>query len=438
MPKGLAWSCALLVVSTSAFAQPKATSAPPEPSLWDHNGSVVSLIAQGSAREFHYKEPRPGILDAGARPGAVLFRGKVMNGQYSGAAFMFDRRCGQISYAVSGPILDNDQRVVLTGEAPLLGAKCRVQGYFTEVLEFRLKNANWTARAVAPESAPPPSLETEERVAPPVPAPPALPRETQPASPNPPAVIAELVPVQKQAPAPPAPPSAPNPPAAVTDHAPTQKQFAAPPPPPPTPNPTAVVADHAPAQKQAAAPPAAPSAAKPELAAEIERTRAAREQAAAAAEAVRAAELAAHRAFAQAEATRAAAEARLQQTRDDLQAARDEHSEGRFRQTLILLAMSWTLLLSGVTIVLLIIKLRRSRSPGQAENPKTADVSAAMTFDLPLYSRWSQIAAKADAANAAKSHGYQSGGRTRVFFQTRPAQQSGNAPHLGRAGYSPR
>jgi hypothetical protein len=114
MPKWLAWSGALLVLGTSAFAQPKATPAPPEPSLWDHNGSVVSLIAQGAAREFHYKEPRPGVLDTGARPGSLLFRGK----QYTGAAFMFDRRCGQVSYAVSGPILDNDQRVVLTGEAP--------------------------------------------------------------------------------------------------------------------------------------------------------------------------------------------------------------------------------------------------------------------------------------------------------------------------------
>jgi hypothetical protein len=421
MLKWLAWSGALLVVSTSAFAQPKGTPAPPEPSLWDHNGSVVSLIAQGSAREFHYKEPRPGILETGARPGSLLFRGKVMNGQYTGAAFMFDRRCGQVSYAVSGPILDNDQRVVLTGEAPLFGAKCRVQGYFTEVLEFRLKNANWAARATAPGSEPPLPLETDERATAPVPPPPAPPREMQPASPTPPAVIAELVPEHEQAAASPAPPPAPNPPAVVTDRAPARKQAAAALVPPPAATPPTVVADNAPAQKRAAAPPAPSSEAKPELTAEIERTRAAREQAAAAGEAARAAESAAHRVFAEAEATRAAAETRLQQTRDDLQAARDEDSDGRLRQTLVLLAMSWMLLLSGATIVLLIIKLRRSRSLGEAANPKTEDTSAAMTFELPLYSRWSEIAAKADAANAAKPHAYQSGGRTRVFFQTRPA-----------------
>ena len=384
---------ALLVVSVSAFAPPKATAAPPESSLWDHNGSVVSLFAQGSAREFRYKEPRPGMVEVGARPGALLFRGKVENGQFSGMAFTFDRRCGQLSYAVSGPILDNDQRIVLTGEAPLVGAKCRVQGSFTEVLEFRLQNANKAARTAVPESAPVAPLQSEERAAPPVP--PAPPRETHPAAPNPPAVVAELAPAQTQAAAPP------------------PLSLASPPP--------AATADHAPAQKQAAAPTVPPAAAKPDLAAEIERTRAAGEQAAAAAEAARAAETAAHRAFAEAEATRAAAEARLQQSRDDRQTARDDDSEGRFPQSLVLAALSWMLLLSGVTIVLLFIKLRRSRSPREAENPKAADASRAPVFELPLYSRWSEIAAKADAANAAKSHGYQSGGRMRVFFQTRPA-----------------
>ena len=390
-------------------------------------------------REFHYKEPRPAMVEAGARPGSVLFRGKVENGHYAGTAFMFDRRCGQISYAVSGPVLDSDQRVVLSGEAPLVGAKCRVQGSFTEVLEFRLQNANRTAKAMAPESAPSPSLQTDERAAAATPAPPAPPSEARPASPNPSAVIAELAPVQKQAAAPTALPPAPDPPAVAGDRALAQKQAAVSPPPPSAPNLPAAVTDHGPAQKQAALSLAAPPpAVKPDLAAEIEKTRAAREQAATATDAARAAELAAHRAFAEAEATRAAAEARLQQSRDDLQAANGEDAGERSRQTLILAAMSWTLLLSGVAIVLLLIKLRGSQSFREAENAKTGAAFAATMTGLPLYSRSPKTAAKADASNAAKSHGYQSGGRMRVFFQTRPAQHPGNAPHLGRAGYSPR
>ena len=216
------------------------------------------------------------MVEAGARPGSVLFRGKVENGHYAGTAFMFDRRCGQISYAVSGPVLDSDQRVVLSGEAPLVGAKCRLQGSFTEVLEFRLQNANRTAKAMAPESAPSPSLQTDERAAAATPAPPAPPSEARPASPNPSAVIAELAPVQKQAAAPTALPPAPDPPAVAGDRALAQKQAAVSPPPPSAPNLPAAVTDHGPAQKQAALSLAAPPpAANPDLAAEIERTRAA-------------------------------------------------------------------------------------------------------------------------------------------------------------------
>ena len=140
-------------------------------------------------------------------------------------------------------------------------------------------------------------------------------------------------------------------------------------------------------------------------------------QAAAAAEAAQAAELAAHRASAEAEAARAAAEAHAQQNRDELQAARDENSDERSRQYLILAAMAWTLLLSGVAIVLLFAKLRRSQSPPKTENPKTEDASAASMTRSSVYSRFSESIAQADAASAAKSHGYQSGGRVRCFFK---------------------
>ena len=184
MPKRFGLCCALLALSTSALAQSKGPAARLESTLWDHDGSVVYLLALGAAREFHYKEPRAGMVEAGARSGALLFRGTVANGQFAGTAFIFDRRCGQLPYPVSGPILDHDERVVLTGEAPLVGAKCRVQGHFTEVLEFRLQNANKTARALAPENAPSPPLPTEERAALPAPAPPAPSRESQSPSPS--------------------------------------------------------------------------------------------------------------------------------------------------------------------------------------------------------------------------------------------------------------
>src|SRR5262249_5918847 len=105
------------------------TYAEPEPTLWSHNGSVLYLVAKGTLREFYYKQPRPGMLQAGAYPGALLFRGQSTNHQYSGTAFVFDSRCGQLPYQVGGPILENYERVVLRGLAPQLGPDCRIIGF---------------------------------------------------------------------------------------------------------------------------------------------------------------------------------------------------------------------------------------------------------------------------------------------------------------------
>src|SRR5215469_8352998 len=60
---------------TSAQAQTQTT--PPERTIWDHNGSVMYLVANGSSRDVYYQRPRQGMLDAGARPGSLLFRGEV-------------------------------------------------------------------------------------------------------------------------------------------------------------------------------------------------------------------------------------------------------------------------------------------------------------------------------------------------------------------------
>lgn len=131
-----------------AIAQPSNTMMSGR-SLWNHSGSVISLLANGSLREFYYEEPRPGMLEAGARPGALLFRGRSVNGRYIGIAFIFDPRCGQRSYEVSGPILDNYERVVLQGRAPRVGADCRPRGFVNDTLEFTLLKS---AAAASPSS----------------------------------------------------------------------------------------------------------------------------------------------------------------------------------------------------------------------------------------------------------------------------------------------
>jgi hypothetical protein len=111
-------------------------------SLWEHNGSTVSLVADGENRQFRYEEPRKGMVEAGAQSGSLLFTGKSLNGRYVGSAYIFDSRCGQIPYRVSGPIHDHHERVVLKGQAPRLDSDCQIVGYFSDTLEFSyLKSA---------------------------------------------------------------------------------------------------------------------------------------------------------------------------------------------------------------------------------------------------------------------------------------------------------
>ena len=142
----LAFLCVLpLVLSTSAFTQSRHSSAPPGSTLWGHNGSVVYLVANGSSREFYYEEPRSGMIEAGARPGSLLFRGNAIDGRYVGTAYIFNSRCGPIPYEVSGPILDNYERVVLRGNAPRVGSHCRVKGYSNDTIEFTLLKPGETA-----------------------------------------------------------------------------------------------------------------------------------------------------------------------------------------------------------------------------------------------------------------------------------------------------
>jgi hypothetical protein len=148
------------VCCTSAQAQTHAAS--PEPTLWDHNGSVMYLVANGSSREFYYQKPRPGMLEVGAHPGSFLFQGQINNGQYSGTAYIFNPHCGPIPFEVKGPILDDDERIVLTGQAPRVGRNCRTYGSYTSNLEFRRLNTNEVASEEQLAAAQPPTYRRPE------------------------------------------------------------------------------------------------------------------------------------------------------------------------------------------------------------------------------------------------------------------------------------
>ena len=128
---------ALAATVAVASAQAQTQTETPGRTVWDHNGSVMYLVANGSSREFYYQKPRPGMLDAGARPGSLLFRGQVNSGQYSGTAYFFNPHCGSIPFEVKGTILEDEEQIVLTGQAPRVGRDCQTYGSYTSNLEFR-------------------------------------------------------------------------------------------------------------------------------------------------------------------------------------------------------------------------------------------------------------------------------------------------------------
>src|SRR5580704_2091455 len=90
------------------------------------------------------------MLEAGARPGSLLFHGQVDNGQYAGTAYIFNPRCGAISFQVKGPVLDNDERIMLTGQAPQVGRNCRAYESYTSNLEFKRLNPTEAAQLQVP------------------------------------------------------------------------------------------------------------------------------------------------------------------------------------------------------------------------------------------------------------------------------------------------
>jgi len=139
----LAVAAVALVASVAvASTQTQTQTASPEPTIWDHNGSMMYLVANGASREFHYQKPRAGMLEVGVRPGSLLFRGEIDKGQYSGTAYIFNPHCGQIPFQVNGSVLDNDERILLTGRAPRVGRNCHPHESYTSNLEFRRLKPN--------------------------------------------------------------------------------------------------------------------------------------------------------------------------------------------------------------------------------------------------------------------------------------------------------
>jgi len=104
--------------------------------LWEHNGSLMRLVATGASRKFFYESPRQGLGEVGIEKGSLLFEGTKNGDNYAGTAYVYSRRCGRIGFAVSGPVAPDQRSVTVYGQAPIRAENCLPGGYRNETLSF--------------------------------------------------------------------------------------------------------------------------------------------------------------------------------------------------------------------------------------------------------------------------------------------------------------
>lgn len=102
-------------------------------SLWEHNGSIVYLEAEGHFRRFYYETPRSGLpVDSGT----PLFHGQRRGNRYVGTAYVFSDECGAIGYPVMGTVSADQLKISLRGKAPVRDSDCNIIRFRSDDLVF--------------------------------------------------------------------------------------------------------------------------------------------------------------------------------------------------------------------------------------------------------------------------------------------------------------
>jgi len=119
-------------------------------SFWDHNGSRMGLIAQGTQRNFHYVDPRSALVERGVVLGTLLFEGERIGNRYDGLARIFaSPPCGTFTYRVSGPVSPDQRSVAMYGRAPVVNSRCEIVEYRDDILNFTQGNRVWVCNVAS-------------------------------------------------------------------------------------------------------------------------------------------------------------------------------------------------------------------------------------------------------------------------------------------------
>jgi hypothetical protein len=105
-------------------------------SQWSHNGSVMSVSETNGSIEIDYLEPRAGMKSVGVRPQTMLFYGSKNGNRIEGNAYIFDSRCGPVSYGAEGQFSADGHSLLLSGQSPRVNGNCDVVRSVAEILRF--------------------------------------------------------------------------------------------------------------------------------------------------------------------------------------------------------------------------------------------------------------------------------------------------------------
>ena len=120
---------AALAIAGSAVSSLTGATLAHADSCWNHNGSLMRLVAQGNKRWFYYERPRQVLRKAGVRPGTLLFNGRKQGNRYVGTTRVFSKWCtAPLEYYAEGPVAPSQTRVTIFGTRDVYGSGCRNTG----------------------------------------------------------------------------------------------------------------------------------------------------------------------------------------------------------------------------------------------------------------------------------------------------------------------